>query len=119
MTATNPGQFYYNSFYSVGMPGDTVAMNIEIPYPFVTHGSNPIHVYSLFEITGQPGTFCLTPIDDISSDFVIRTDGGNPSSSGHDTIVLATGDNHNRRRATITVTGLVLRRGPPISSTAR
>ena len=49
LPASNPGQFYYNVFY-VGTPGSTVNLNINIPYPFVTNGANPIQVHDGFSI---------------------------------------------------------------------
>src|SRR5207244_12225232 len=36
LTASNPGQFYYNGFYN-GPPAITVSLAISIPNPFVTH----------------------------------------------------------------------------------
>ena len=43
LTASNPGQFYYNVIY-VGAGSTTVTLTI--PYPFVTQGAVPVHVYS-------------------------------------------------------------------------
>src|SRR5262249_49977238 len=43
LTASNPGQFYYNVIY-VGAGSTTVTLTI--PYPFVTQGAVPLHVYS-------------------------------------------------------------------------
>ena len=44
ISSTNPGQLFYNVFYK-GTPGDEITLDICIPYPYVTHGANPIHVY--------------------------------------------------------------------------
>jgi len=40
--ATNPGQYYYNLIYE-GSAGETV--RIVVPWPFVTQGAQPVHVY--------------------------------------------------------------------------
>ncbi len=54
--ASNPGQFYYNVFY-YGNGGETVDINV--PYPFVTMGAVPIHIYDSVPSLGmciEPGT---------------------------------------------------------------
>jgi hypothetical protein len=43
LTASNPGQFSFN-VYVYDRAGETVTLTI--PYPFVTQGANPIHIYS-------------------------------------------------------------------------
>jgi hypothetical protein len=66
LTATNPGQFYYNLSLS-GTPGDVVHIALTLPWPFVTQGARPIHVYDsvgLQSATGGPSTpddFCFVP----------------------------------------------------------
>jgi hypothetical protein len=50
LTASNPGQFYYNVFVDVDPEVNFVELTI--PYPFVTQGAMPIHAYS-----------SVTPID--------------------------------------------------------
>ena len=45
LSASNPGQFYYNVFYT-GDSGDSVTLTIRIPSQFVTQGAQPIHAYS-------------------------------------------------------------------------
>src|SRR5215471_1322023 len=42
--SSNPGQFRYNVLFT-GTPGAQVTFNLTIPYPFVTHGANPIQAY--------------------------------------------------------------------------
>jgi len=61
LNASNPGQFYYNAMY-VG-PGEET-LEIELPYPFVTQGANPVHLYASVtpELDG-----CYTPGDEIGS----------------------------------------------------
>ncbi|UCF35186.1 MAG: hypothetical protein JSV78_07750, partial [Phycisphaerales bacterium] len=68
LTASNPGQYYYNVF-GTGTPGDTVNYTITLPYPFVTQGAMPIHVYD--NVTGYaaegdldetcPAPLCFEP----------------------------------------------------------
>ncbi|MHC4178220.1 MAG: hypothetical protein ACYSWU_11985, partial [Planctomycetota bacterium] len=41
LNASNPGQYYYN-LISEGVPGDSVTLTIEVPYPFVTQGAVPV-----------------------------------------------------------------------------
>lgn len=83
----NPGQFYYNAFVS-GNPGDTVDLELTIPYPFVTNGANPIHVYDGYTVTMGAYGPCFGLGPDVSGLFTITTAGGTKSSSGHAIIVL-------------------------------
>ena len=64
ITSTNPGQFLYNVFFE-GEPGDTVEFSIDVPYPFVTQGSNPVELYeaTTFE-TLEDGEICYEPLGD-------------------------------------------------------
>ena len=52
VTATNPGQFAYNVFYT-GTAGTTPnALTITLPTPFfVTQGANPVHIFDGVSIT--------------------------------------------------------------------
>jgi len=68
LTASNPGQFFYNIFY-VGEPGSDVDLDITIPYPFVTQGATPIHIYSGVEVLGD----CYLPLDEVGG-FDITSD---------------------------------------------
>jgi hypothetical protein len=61
--ATNPGQYYYNLFHQ-GAPNSTETVTIAIPYPFVTQGAMPLHVYDGNLVpTGDSGeeTDCFLP----------------------------------------------------------
>jgi hypothetical protein len=55
LTATNPGQFYYNIFHIGEGPA---SYELTIPYPFVTQGAMPVHIYSDVHVTmnenGEP-----------------------------------------------------------------
>jgi hypothetical protein len=58
LNASNPGQFYYNVFYT-GVGGEVVT--ITIPAPFVTQGANPVHVYTGVTPVTTDGVTCYTP----------------------------------------------------------
>jgi hypothetical protein len=60
LNASTPGQFYYNLFY-VGQPGQTVTLNVTVPYPWVTQGAQPVHVYDSVTLNSSGGQTCLTP----------------------------------------------------------
>jgi len=63
LTASNPGQFSYNVYY---MASGSETFTIEIPYPFVTQGANPVHIY---DHAPSPG---YTPTgNDITSQFTL------------------------------------------------
>jgi hypothetical protein len=55
LTATNPGQFYYNVAIH-GNPGETVNVSLQLPWPFVTQGNMPIHLYTGVDF--KPRTDC-------------------------------------------------------------
>jgi hypothetical protein len=58
LTASNPGQFYYNVFYfGVGNTG----VKITLPYPFVTQGATPVHVYDGVTPSTSGGKTCFAP----------------------------------------------------------
>ena len=73
LTASNPGQFYYNIFYygEVSAP-----FTITIPDPFVTQGANPVHIY---DSIGTSGDYLLPAGNDITGLFTIT-----PTYSGDD-----------------------------------
>jgi hypothetical protein len=89
LTASNPGQFQYTIF-CVGVPGDAVTLHITIPYPFVTQGAVPIHLYSHvdshFVPYGGVGGFTIDPLafptPDPSGSSTTATISGNIPSSG-------------------------------------
>ena len=56
--ASNPGQFYYNVMYQMADFGDFLVMSI--PYPFVTQGATPVHVYDANTV-GTDEAGCLDP----------------------------------------------------------
>jgi hypothetical protein len=61
LSATNPGQFYYNVFANE-MTGK---ITFTLPYPFVTQGAVPIHVYGGVQQTTVGGQTCLIPEKEI------------------------------------------------------
>jgi hypothetical protein len=59
LNASNPGQYYYNVFFNDGTEPNMIYL--EIPYPFVTQGATPIHIYSEVTTTEDGGVTCLIP----------------------------------------------------------
>jgi hypothetical protein len=59
LNASNPGQFYWNVFVT-GTPDTEETITLTIPYPFVTKGANPVHVFDGVTIDSGDET-CLTP----------------------------------------------------------
>ncbi len=68
VTATNPGQFFYNIFYYTD---DSIskAFTIKIPDPFVTQGANPVHIYDSISTSRD---YILPSGNDITSQFTIE-----------------------------------------------
>jgi hypothetical protein len=62
LNASNPGQYYYNVFFNDGTGPHTIYL--EIPYPFVTKGAQPIHMYSDVETQEEEGQTCLVNFED-------------------------------------------------------
>ncbi len=62
LNATNPGQTFYNVFYAPTTPGSTETIYLKIPWPYVTQGATPIHIYGddtvIQNVNGQQ---CITP----------------------------------------------------------
>jgi hypothetical protein len=63
LNASNPGQFFYNVIYTG--PGNRT-IDITLPYPFVTQGATPIHVYSNVTTSMSGDFMCFTPGTEIS-----------------------------------------------------
>ena len=57
LNASNPGQYYYNAFDNA----PTGTIKFTIPYPFVTQGNTPIHLYSSVTTQTVNGQTCLIP----------------------------------------------------------
>ena len=60
LNASNPGQFYYNVFDN-GTPGTTGTVTLTLPYPWVTQGTVPLHVYNGATFTQVNGQTCIIP----------------------------------------------------------
>jgi hypothetical protein len=78
LNASNPGQFFYNILYGglvddPAEPGDTVTFTITLPYPFVTQGAMPLHLYSSVGLCCQDK--CFLPGDEVMSFQVPEPDG--------------------------------------------
>jgi hypothetical protein len=52
LPASNPGQTYYNAIVQ-GAPNTTVTVGIDIPYPYVTVGGQPVHVFDAYDAVGM------------------------------------------------------------------
>jgi hypothetical protein len=86
LNASNPGQFYYNILY-LG-PGNE-ELTFTLPYPFVTQGAMPIHIYSDVTITTNDGVTCFEPGTGISNSPTLVTlpDYGLNPTFGNETTV--------------------------------
>jgi hypothetical protein len=49
LNGSNPGQYYYNLFVE-GTAGSSQTVQVNIPWPFVTHGAMPVHIYDGAEV---------------------------------------------------------------------
>jgi Ca2+-binding RTX toxin-like protein len=65
LNGTNPGQFRYNVFVE-GEPGKTQTVTVALPFPFVTQGANPVHVYD-GDLTGNTGPCFLPPAEALAA----------------------------------------------------
>jgi hypothetical protein len=59
LIASNPGQFYYNTLIDDSFNGDP--LTITLPYPFITQGAVPAHVYTYVKSKSSNGGFCYVP----------------------------------------------------------
>jgi len=64
LTASNPGQFFFNIFNTSNTPGSEIDIDLLIPSPFVTKGAVPIHVYGGVNVDSEG---CFSPYDEIAS----------------------------------------------------
>lgn len=102
LTASNPGQFYYNAFFA-GTPSSTVRLTVKVPYPFVTQGAVPIQVYSSVGFSGP----CFVPMNNMTPGFAI-TAGRTLTPSGAAQIVLTDYSSQaSGSFVTVTITGQV------------
>jgi VCBS repeat-containing protein len=88
LTASNPGQFFYNVFYTGG--GQTATVEVTIPYPFVTQGATPVHIYSsVLTYTNDQSETCFTPEgSEIGLQELITLESYGPSATFGDTVTL-------------------------------
>jgi hypothetical protein len=63
LSATNPGEFYYNAL-ATGDPGEDFTVSITFPYPFVTKGSDPTHMFDGVNFHQADGKWCASPSGD-------------------------------------------------------
>jgi len=97
LTASNPGQFVYNIFQ---FNGTKVSITASIPYPFVTQGAVPVHIYDSVTVVTLNGVTCFVPGNDVTSMYTIT-----PPPAG--TIGLSSYPGNFGTSATITVNGPV------------
>ena len=68
LNASNPGQTFYNLIYDASGAGDSdVSLTVTIPYPYITVGGAPLHIYDADSV-GSNGDGCLAPGDAIRSE---------------------------------------------------
>ena len=68
LNASNPGQTFYNLIYDASEAGGSdVSLTVTIPYPYVTVGGSPLHIYDA-DTVGSNGQGCLDPEDAIRSE---------------------------------------------------
>jgi hypothetical protein len=59
LDASNPGQTFYNVIYDASAAGDgDVKLTVTVPYPYITVGGMPLHVY---DDVGLDGANCYVP----------------------------------------------------------
>jgi PKD repeat protein len=58
LPASNPGQFFYNVFYTGEGPAD---FSITVPEPFETQGAMPVHVYTGVSVVAVSLKKCFVP----------------------------------------------------------
>lgn len=64
LNASNPGQFYDNVFY-VGAGG--TSLTLRVPYPFVTQGAVPIHIYDSATSVASDAGICISPGHEVAN----------------------------------------------------
>ena len=58
--STNPGQFYFNTFAPApGEEGNSQSVTFTVPWPFVTQGAQPVHIYDGAASTLVDGCFSV------------------------------------------------------------
>jgi hypothetical protein len=106
LNSSNPGQFYFNSFYN-GMPGSDFTMNIQIPYPFVTQEGAGVPI-QIHDGTSLDSGGCYNPAPKLDG-YAISTEAMSPTSSSGNQII--TFDDYSSETlgssTTITVGGTV------------
>jgi len=60
LAASNPGQFFYNVVVS-GASGDPFSVDVEFPYPWVTMGDVPTHMWDDVNFHMADGKWCVGP----------------------------------------------------------
>jgi hypothetical protein len=85
LNASNPGQTFYNIIYdATDVGGDDITLTVTVPYPYVTVGGSPLHIYDAAAVRSN-GVGCLAPEGAIRSepmfitldDWIFGADGSN------------------------------------------
>jgi hypothetical protein len=63
LAASNPGEFFYNVVIS-GTPGNPFTVDVEFPYPWVTKGAVPTHLWSDVNFYMADSKWCAAPAGD-------------------------------------------------------
>jgi hypothetical protein len=61
LPASNPGQFFYNVFYTGAGPA---SFRVSVPEPFETQGATPVHVYTGVSVVEMNSHKCFVPDPD-------------------------------------------------------
>jgi hypothetical protein len=65
LNASNPGQTFYNLIYE----GPPTVLTISVPYPYVTVGATPIHIYDADQVGNVQDDDCFVPPEDTLGEF--------------------------------------------------
>jgi hypothetical protein len=60
LSGGSPGSTYYNAIVS-GTPGGIVAVSLQVPYPYVTVGAQPLQVFDAAAVGTQGAIGCFAP----------------------------------------------------------
>jgi hypothetical protein len=88
LTASNPGQFYYNTLIDDTFTSGT--LTITVPYPFITQGAVPAHVYSYVTVK-QNGATCYIPGSEVDNFDTLLTLSAYSGAYGTTTTYVLTG----------------------------
>jgi hypothetical protein len=93
LNASNPGQYFYNAFHAQA-PFTEVTLTLTIPYPFVTQGANPVHVFGgVTPYVNDAGFTCFNPgIEEYTFAEILTLEDYDPQEMGSSNEVTLTFD---------------------------